>query len=58
MRRRKHMKKPGIKALGLLATLGGIAMTLLSSFVSERKTDAKIEEKVRKALAEHLGKGE
>lgn len=52
------MKKPGIKALGLLATLGGIAMTLLSSFVSERKTDAKIEEKVRKALAEHLGKGE
>lgn len=52
------MKKPGIKALGLLATLGGIAMTLLSSFVSERKTDAMIEEKVRKALAEHLGKGE
>ena len=52
------MKKPGIKTLGLVATLGGIAMTLLSSFVSERQTDAKIEEKVQLALAKRLEKGE
>lgn len=42
----------GVKALGLVATIGGVALSLLSSFVDEKKTDAKIEEKVRKALAE------
>ena len=52
------MKKPPIKTLGLLATLGGIGLTLLNSFVSEKQTDAKIEEKVQKALAEQLKKGE
>lgn len=41
-----------MKALGLIATVGGVALSLLSSFVEEKKTDAKIEEKVRKALAE------
>lgn len=47
------MKKiDGVKALGLIATVGGVALSLLSSFVEEKKTDAKIEEKVRKALAE------
>lgn len=47
------MKKiDGVKALGLIATVGGIALSLLSSFVDDKKTDAKIEEKVRKALAE------
>lgn len=47
------MKKADeIKALGLVATIGGVALSLLSSFVEDRKTDAKIEEKVRKALAE------
>lgn len=35
-----------------IATIGGLALSLLSGFVEEKKTDAKIEEKVRKALAE------
>lgn len=53
------MKKiSGIKALGLLTTIGGIGISLLSSFVSEKQTDAKIEEKVLKALAERDKKGE
>lgn len=42
----------GMKALGLVATIGGVALSLLGSFVEEKKTDAKIEEKVRKVLAE------
>lgn len=47
------MKKiDGVKALGLIATIGGVALSLLSSFVEDKKTDAKIEEKVLKALAE------
>ena len=59
MKEAKSMKKiSGIKALGLLATIGGIGISLLSSFVSEKQTDAKIEEKVLKALAERDKKGE
>lgn len=45
-------KMDGVKVLGLIATVGGVALSLLSSFVEDKKTDAKIEEKVRKALAE------
>ena len=45
-------KMDGVKVLGLVATVGGVALSLLSSFVEDKKTDAKIEEKVRKALAE------
>lgn len=53
------MKKgSGLKALGLLATIAGLGVSLLSSFVSEKQTDAKIEEKVLKALAERNTKGE
>lgn len=44
-------KMDGIKVLGVVATIGGVALSLLSSFVDEKKTDAKIEEKVQKALA-------
>lgn len=52
------MKISGIKLLGLLSTIGGIGISLLSSFVSEKQTDAKIDEKVMKALAEQRKKGE
>lgn len=52
------MKKPSIKTLGVFATIAGIGLTLLNSFVSEKQTDAKIEEKVQKALAEQMKKGE
>lgn len=41
-----------IKVLGILATVVGIGANLLSDFVGEKKTDAKIQEKVNKALAE------
>lgn len=47
------MKKiDGVKASGVIVTVGGIVLSLLSSFVDDKKIDAKIEEKVRKALAE------
>lgn len=50
------MKKiDGVKALGLVATIGGVALSLLSDFVEDKKMDAKIEKKVRKALAEAKG---
>lgn len=45
-------KMDNAKALGLVVTIGGVALSLLSGFVEDKKTDAKIEEKVRKALAE------
>lgn len=51
------MKKPSIRTLGVFATITGIGLTLLNSFVSEKQTDAKIEEKVQKALAEQMKKG-
>ena len=41
-----------MKILGIVATVIGIAASTLSSYVEEKTTDAKIEEKVRKALAE------
>lgn len=41
-----------LKVLGILATVIGVAASTLSSYVEEKRTDAKIEEKVRKALAE------
>ncbi len=59
MKEAKAMKNnSGLKVLGLLATFGGLGLSLLGSFVSEKQTDAKIEEKVLKALAEREKKGE
>lgn len=46
----KKTKFDPIKVLGIAATIGGIAISLISDFVTERKTDAKIEEKVKLAL--------
>lgn len=51
-------KGSGIKWLGIIATVGGIGITLLNSFVSEKKTDAIIEDKVQKAVAKLTEKGE
>lgn len=45
------MKLDGMKALGLLATLGGAALTVLGTWVDEKKTDAKIDKKVNDAFA-------
>ena len=36
----------------IVATVIGVAASTLSSYVEEKMTDAKIEEKVKKALAE------
>ena len=44
------MKLDGMKALGLLATLGGAALTVLGTWVDEKKMDAKIAEKVNDAF--------
>ena len=45
------MKLDRMKALGLLATLGGAALTVLGTWVDEKKTDAKIDKKVNDAFA-------
>lgn len=48
----KNGKKiDGLKALGIGATVLGLAAGLFSSFVDEKKTDAKIAEKVNEAVA-------
>lgn len=49
-------KHDSLKALGIGATVLGLAATLLSSFVEDKKTDAKITEKVNEALTTALAK--
>ena len=41
-----------IKVIGLIATVIGMAATLTTDWVNEKKMDEKIEERVNKALAE------
>lgn len=41
-----------LKVLGILATVVGVAASTLSSYVEDKKMDAKIEAKVHQALAE------
>ncbi len=45
-------KKPSLKTLGLIATVGGFGLSLLGSWVGEQKQEKLIEEKVTKALAD------
>ena len=40
-----------IKVLGVVTTVMGMAVSLLSDWVGERKMDEKIDEKVNEALA-------
>lgn len=40
-----------IKILGLVATVGGVAMTLLTDWVNEKKMDEKINECIDAKLA-------
>lgn len=44
--------KPNWKVIGVLATIAGGALTLLSQFIEEKQRDEVIKEEVRKALAE------
>lgn len=40
-----------IKILGLVATVGGVAATLLTDWVNEKKMDEKIDEAINAKLA-------
>lgn len=40
-----------VKTIGLLVTVAGVGVNLLSEWVDEKKMDEKIEEKVNEALA-------
>lgn len=41
-----------IKILGLVATVGGVAATLLTDWVNEKKMDERIDERINEKLAE------
>ena len=43
-----------LKVLGIGAAVLGLAASLFSSFVEDKKTDAKIAEKVKEAVAKAL----
>ena len=47
-----------IKILGMVATIGGVAATLLTDWVNEKKMDERIEEKVNEALAKRDSENE
>lgn len=55
---KKGKKIDGIKTLGIVATVVGVGASLLSSFVEDKKTDAKIAEKVNEAVTTALAKKE
>ncbi len=55
---KKGKKIDTLKALGIGATVLGLAASLFSSFVEDKKTDAKIAEKVNKAVMTALEKKE
>lgn len=40
-----------IKIIGLIATVAGVGVNLISDWVEDKKMDEKIEEKVNEALA-------
>ena len=54
----KKKKINTLKALGVGATVFGLAASLFSSFVEDKKTDAKITEKVNEAVTTALAKKE
>lgn len=41
-----------VKALGLLCTVGGVVLNIMSNVVEDKKMDAKIEEAVQAKLTE------
>lgn len=48
----KNMNDNAIKILGLLATVIAFGANMFSSYVSDKKMEATIDEKVQEALAE------
>lgn len=55
---KKGKKIDTLKALGIGATVFGLTASLFSSFVEDKKTDAKIAEKVNEAVTTALAKKE
>lgn len=45
-------KSKWIKAIGIVATMIGVGVNLVTDWVNEQKMDEKIEEKVSEALAQ------
>lgn len=45
------MNRKIIKVIGLIATVAGVGVNLVTDWVNEKKMDEKIEEKVNEALA-------
>lgn len=46
------MNRKVIKIIGIIATIAGMGINLVSDWVNEKKMDEKIEEKINEALAE------
>lgn len=55
---KKKKKNDALKVLGIGATALGLVASLFSSFVEDKKTDARIAEKVNEAVAAALEKKE
>lgn len=47
-----------IKAIGIATTVAGVGVSLISTWVNDKNLDAKIAEKVAKAIADNAGKTE
>lgn len=50
----KNFKVDTVQVIGLLGSAFAVAGTMLTSYASEKKLDATIDEKVTKAIAEKL----
>ena len=48
------MSSKTIKILGIVATVAGAALTVLNSYVDDKKQDDKIQEGISKAFEEYL----
>ena len=52
------LNEKAIKAIGLATTILGVGVSLISNWVNEKNLDAKIAEKVAKAVTENTKKTE
>lgn len=52
------MNKLSLKALGMLATVAGLAISLVSKYVDDKEIEQKIDDAVDKALAERFNEEE
>lgn len=48
------MKSGGLKALGIATTIAGAILTIVNSYVDEKKRDEKVKEAVNKELNERF----